>query len=325
MRHSQSCNLRFSQILVAASLFSTTGVFAAPIPFQDAVASDNPALWYKFNELPGATSVINYGSLGSTFNANFPNGATLGAPTVGGDTGFRFSLAAQQYVESITAAPANFTGNPSFTAETIVFVEANAGGAGYPPFLHWGAPTTGRSVYFSLQRFCTDRMYAGFYNGGLRTTCSLFRSSSWHHIVWTRQGGGTQYQGTRLFIDGEEVALQPDTDLIGAPTINVTSTTFRVQRATDFTRYFTGTVDEVVLYPHVLTPEEVLEHYQALGSLAPIPCQADFNNDCAVDFFDYLDFVDAFSTNAPEADFNLDGTIDFFDYLDFVDVFSIGC
>jgi CubicO group peptidase (beta-lactamase class C family) len=52
--------------------------------------------------------------------------------------------------------------------------------------------------------------------------------------------------------------------------------------------------------------------------------RADFNGDDTVDFFDYLDFVSAFSANAPEADFNADTVIDFFDYLDFVAVFG-GC
>ncbi len=56
-----------------------------------------------------------------------------------------------------------------------------------------------------------------------------------------------------------------------------------------------------------------------------IRCPADFNEDGSVDFFDYLDFVDAFSANLPGADFNSDSAIDFFDYLDFVDAFSIGC
>ena len=54
-------------------------------------------------------------------------------------------------------------------------------------------------------------------------------------------------------------------------------------------------------------------------------CAADFNGDGSVDFFDYLDFVDAFSTENATADFNGDGSIDFFDYLDFVNAFSIGC
>ncbi len=54
-------------------------------------------------------------------------------------------------------------------------------------------------------------------------------------------------------------------------------------------------------------------------------CDADFNCDSIVDFFDYLDFVDAFGAQSGDADFNGDQTIDFFDYLDFVDAFSSGC
>jgi hypothetical protein len=54
-------------------------------------------------------------------------------------------------------------------------------------------------------------------------------------------------------------------------------------------------------------------------------CPADFNADTVVDFFDYLDFVAAFSSNDPTADFNADTVIDFFDYLDFVAAFSTGC
>lgn len=52
---------------------------------------------------------------------------------------------------------------------------------------------------------------------------------------------------------------------------------------------------------------------------------ADFNVDGSIDFFDYLDFVAAFSNDDPAADFNVDGSIDFFDYLDFVAAFSQGC
>ena len=55
------------------------------------------------------------------------------------------------------------------------------------------------------------------------------------------------------------------------------------------------------------------------------PCPADFNGDGQADFFDYLDFVQAFSDDDPSADFNGDGQVDFFDYLDFVAAFDQGC
>ncbi len=61
------------------------------------------------------------------------------------------------------------------------------------------------------------------------------------------------------------------------------------------------------------------------AAMVPSPCDADFNEDGSLDFFDYLDFVDTFSALQPEADFNRDSVVDFFDYLDFVDAFSRGC
>jgi beta-glucanase (GH16 family) len=58
---------------------------------------------------------------------------------------------------------------------------------------------------------------------------------------------------------------------------------------------------------------------------APPACPADYNNDGAADFFDYLDFVADFDGELPRADFNGDSAVDFFDYLDFVATFDVGC
>ncbi len=52
---------------------------------------------------------------------------------------------------------------------------------------------------------------------------------------------------------------------------------------------------------------------------------ADFNSDAVVDFFDYLDFVQAFSIESPDADYDGDGIVDFFDYLAFVQDFASPC
>lgn len=51
-------------------------------------------------------------------------------------------------------------------------------------------------------------------------------------------------------------------------------------------------------------------------------CSNDFNQDGVTDFFDYADFIGAFSGNDPSADINGDTVLDFFDYADFVQVFA---
>ncbi|MDX2146269.1 MAG: hypothetical protein SFZ23_02005 [Planctomycetota bacterium] len=56
---------------------------------------------------------------------------------------------------------------------------------------------------------------------------------------------------------------------------------------------------------------------QYINELNATGCDADFNNDGQVDFFDFLDFAAAFGAEDPSADWNSDGQVDFFDYLDF--------
>jgi hypothetical protein len=62
--------------------------------------------------------------------------------------------------------------------------------------------------------------------------------------------------------------------------------------------------------------------YADSGVSVCISSLADFNSDGQVDFFDYLDFANSFSSEDPSSDFNADGQLDFFDYLDFVQLFS---
>ncbi len=72
-------------------------------------------------------------------------------------------------------------------------------------------------------------------------------------------------------------------------------------------------------------PDQPTRLVSLIGEVLEASCPADYNNDGEVNFFDYLDFVDAYSAGDISADFNNDSMIDFFDYLDFVDAYSTGC
>jgi hypothetical protein len=56
-----------------------------------------------------------------------------------------------------------------------------------------------------------------------------------------------------------------------------------------------------------------------------LTCRGDFDGSGQIDFFDYLDFANAFAAGSPRADFDGNGQVDFFDYLEFVAAFSNGC
>ncbi|MDX2148840.1 MAG: prolyl oligopeptidase family serine peptidase [Planctomycetota bacterium] len=96
--------------------------------------------------------------------------------------------------------------------------------------------------------------------------------------------------------------------------------TDRVSNATLQTGSTTAETDGVVVVAGLTIPRD-----PARVRLTIVACPADFNRDGQVDFFDYLDFALAYSTDDPTADFNRDGQVDFFDYLDFALAFSSGC
>ncbi len=94
-----------------------------------------------------------------------------------------------------------------------------------------------------------------------------------------------------------------------------------------YSRSFAAAVssDGVTLYVVGSAYNSATQLSEAMLWTRPLFCTADFNHDGTIDFFDYLDFVAAFSDQSVAADFNHDGVIDFFDYLDFVQAFSAGC
>lgn len=243
---------------------------AASSDFHDAVATSAPALHYRFDETTG--NAINHGSLGNTFDAVYNGTVSRSTPTWTGDDAVSFDDA-NDYLESLTTAPAAFTGNPSFSAEAVLFVPYNGSAALWAPLLHWGpsnASPTAQSVYFAFSHYEADEAYAGFYNGGLQSPSGSMPRGYWHHFVWVRTGGGTDLQGTVVYIDGVDVSgsLVADPNLCcNGSTPNVGSTAFRVNRARDFeaSRYFVGSLDEVALYGRALTQNEVETHFVALN------------------------------------------------------------
>ncbi|KAA0215357.1 MAG: hypothetical protein DYG94_04270 [Leptolyngbya sp. PLA3] len=57
----------------------------------------------------------------------------------------------------------------------------------------------------------------------------------------------------------------------------------------------------------------------------PDECQADWNGDDALDFFDVAGFLADFSAQDPDADLTGEGAFDFFDVAAFLSLFSAGC
>jgi hypothetical protein len=179
-------------------------------------------------------------------------------------------------------------------------------------------------VYFGIQNANNRRIYAGFYNAGVRTV-NLVAGNEWLHIVWTRVGNNDSQAGSTVYVNGGPVAVQLDTDLspglVPASGINIASVPFRVNAGRDFPgqRHFTGALDELALYNRVLSASEIAQR------AAFIHCPADFNGDGAANSQDFFDYLTAFFASDPSADFNHDMAVNSQDFFDFLTAFFAGC
>jgi hypothetical protein len=273
---------------LAVTLTMTFGsVDAAPMEYQDAVMLASPILYFQFNEPNNI--IINHGSLGSSHNALVNGSPVQQVPTSEGDTGLLFD-SVDDFVETFSPSPLTLSLNPSFSAEALLFIPIGGFAVNWAPIMHWGDGNTdrdGREVYFGFQRHNVNKIYAGFYNGGVRTVNPL-TLGRWYHIVMVRQAGGSSAIGTQIYIDGKQVLTEVDTDLnpaVVAP--NVNSTGMRVNRARDLTRYFSATLDELAVYDRVLTAQEIQDRFATIGTLCAARPLSDSNIDCKVDLLDF--------------------------------------
>jgi PKD repeat protein len=139
----------------------------------------------------------------------------------------------------------------------------------------FGTGTTGLSSSYDRHVFMQDNgtLVFGTWTGVANTITSTdsYNDGLWHHVV-AAQGVG----GMRLYVDGELVGTNPQT---GAEAYTGYWRIGGDNTWSSSSPYFNGRIDEFAVYPVVLSPETVAEHYE-LGAPPP-PNQAptaDFTN-----------------------------------------------
>ncbi|GAB3174355.1 hypothetical protein GCM10027059_46410 [Myceligenerans halotolerans] len=155
---------------------------------------------------------------------------------------------------SDTARP----GPQTFSVET--WFRTTTPGGKLVGFGNSGSRSTSSSYDRHLYLDSTGKLVLGVYPGAVRTIVSptAVTDGEWHHAAGTL---GTD--GLRLYLDGELVAT--DTDATSAQSYNgywrVGGDNLNGWSPSSPTRDFTGDIDEVAVYEHVLTPEQVSLHH----------------------------------------------------------------
>jgi PKD repeat protein len=129
-----------------------------------------------------------------------------------------------------------------------------------------GSSQTGNSTNYDRHVYMLDNgtLRFGTYTGQMNVidTTESFNDGAWHHLV-ASQG----LDGMELWVDGSLRGTNPQTQA------QVYDGYWRIGGDTAWggnsSDWFAGSIDEVAVYPGVLTQQEVREHFQAGGGELP--------------------------------------------------------
>ncbi|MFF2371801.1 PKD domain-containing protein [Agromyces sp. NPDC058110] len=229
-------------------------------PYAATVMGDQPTNFWRLGEPVGATSVSD--TLGRS-NATRGSGVTFaqsGAIVGDPDTAARFSgtssgrAISQDKVwrDQTFAVEAWFKTNSSLGGKIVGFGSSASGDSSNYDRHVW-MDTSGR-VLFGV-------------NPDVRQTLQspkAYNDNQWHHVVATLGSGGTA-----LYLDGLRVALNPS-----VTTAQAYWGYWRIggDNTWSAAKNFSGTIDDVAVYPKPLTAAQVQKHYVDSGrTVATVP------------------------------------------------------
>ncbi|WP_344801810.1 PKD domain-containing protein [Microlunatus ginsengisoli] len=225
--------------------------------YAKGVLDDNPADYWRFGENAGPT-VNDW--------AGFNNG-TAGS-------GVAFGTAGAINGDSNTAASFNGTGNglmvPSasqvgsntFTAEAWIKTTSTSGGK----ILGFGSAASGDSSSYDRHVYMTNsgQLIFGVYPNSVQTVSGskAYNDGQWHHVVASLGSGGMA-----LYVDGQKIGSRTDITTGQAYTgyWRVGGDNIGGWPNQPSSNYFNGSIDDVAIYPTVLTSAQVRAHYTNSG------------------------------------------------------------
>ncbi|MCL3861290.1 PKD domain-containing protein [Actinotalea sp. K2] len=159
-------------------------------------------------------------------------------------------------------------GPNTFSIETWVRTTTNRGGK----LVGFGNSATGNSSGYDRHVYMDNagRIWFGVHPGGVRTVNSTasFNDGQWHHVV-----ASLGPNGMRLYVDGKRVGQRTDVtagqDFSGYWRLGGDNLNGWTNRPTS--NYLAGSLDDVAIYPSVLTHEQVLQHYTDSGRTSSVP------------------------------------------------------
>ncbi|WP_255513602.1 PKD domain-containing protein [Homoserinibacter sp. GY 40078] len=223
------------------------------------VLADNPTSYFRLGDASGTSGLTD--SLGVD-NGTSGTGVSYGASgAIIGDTDTSASFNGTNNGRAATST-LQWRDN-SFTLETWVKTTTTSGGK----ILGFGSSATGNSGSYDRHLYMSNdgRINFGVYPNASRiiTSGKAYNDGQWHHVVATLGSGGMA-----LYVDSVRVARNTAVtygqNYWGYWRIGGDSTWAGGQN-------FNGQIDEVAVYPTVLSASQIVSHYTLSGRTSTVP------------------------------------------------------
>ncbi|WP_108718056.1 S-layer family protein [Miniimonas sp. S16] len=246
---------RSNSVTVTVSNQDLLGAYGAK------VLDDGATNFWPLSETSGS-DVIN---LADGANATAQGGVTrgvTGAILSHAGTASHFSGSG----DGLAVANEATSGSNVFSAEAWIRTTSTSGGK----ILGFGGSNSGNSGSYDRHVYMTNdgRIIFGVYPNEVRTVGSStsYNDGQWHHVVATLGPNGQT-----LYVDGKRVGQRSDTTTAQSYTgywrIGGDNIGGWPDQPSSF--YFNGDIDDVAIYPSVLTTAQVRDHYTTAGYTLP--------------------------------------------------------
>ncbi|MDQ1608973.1 MAG: hypothetical protein QOE16_1705, partial [Microbacteriaceae bacterium] len=230
-------------------------------PYATGVTADGAGVYWPLDEASGSTGIDHIGFTDLQLQSGVTRGA---AGPLGGITASTFDGTANGFA----VTPSTISPPDTFTTETWIRTTTTTGGK----IIGFGSSNTGTSNSYDRHVYMDNagKIWFGVYPGSVKTVNSAasYNDGQWHQIV-----ASLGSNGMRLYVDGKRVGSRTDVTSgqqysgywrVGGD--NLSSWTSKPT-----SNFFKGDIGQVAIYPTVLGPTTIANHYVASGRPSPFP------------------------------------------------------